>query len=1266
MIIKNKFLMFILFFVLLINVNISNAYRRSRFNSTMINRYKRMLIKNPYDKFSFKKLTTLYSNYRNINLLMKFYKSGTSTYEKKVILGRLHILKKEFKKGNKILLESIKSKPIRFEAYYFLGELHKQSGKHKKSEEYFSKSLKLISKKYIKISILKELLKLTILTGNSKKTDLYFKEYLKLQPGNSSAREDYGELLLSGKKPRESIKQFLILYKESTGNPYNKMKYLKKIGYIYSTMGDYKNSKIYYKKGLKLTSKNHWAQKELLNQLIIIAKKEKKIPKLIKEFLKKPDHYKYKLVANLYQEMEKFKLSKKYYKLAISKKPRNTSYRVEYIYFLEEIGVNENIILKEQEKLCKISKHNAKYCFDLAKKYFQMGKKKKCFTLLKKFHKSKDPATLFSLIEIYRTWNKNKKIKKLYKKLIKIEPLNLLNYVELGNLYWRLGQKNEALKIWGKLLKYKEGLFEYGKIQYNIGNYKLSEKYLKTVLKKEIKFEYIEMLGKVYDKQKKSGKTLQLYEKYLSSSKKNQNNILYEKLQYSLLDIWKKNNLLKSKLIVMEKTLNDIKTGLVIIKGYKILKDSLKVEKLYRKLHKKYPNHEEPILGLINLYSKLKLYKNLIKIINKAIILLPGRSKTFYFLLSKAWAKEGNYEKANEYLKLSKNSYSNNPEFWAVKGEYSRMTGEFDKAVEAYKKAISLSRKSVKYYLKLAEIYRRKGFLKKALTTYSRIFRISKDHATIFKVFKITFKLAKQTKHYEIIEKPLYLRYIRSSEKQIWSEMLTQVYEKFVPHLVKKQNILKHGKNFNKIQANFNKIKKRSIKPILDNLKSSIFWKTSLKIIVLYKDPDLAVPLMKKLKSLWTISVSKYKSRNNNNSSFSWSGFIKNRKSILNDSELLFYRKSVYTAGVIGNKQIVNQLDLFANQKHDKKLELISNWAISKVKSSGQISLKVLKPHISYLFVKSACEYLDNNKKYRKEFQLFDPELNSVEGCINAWKFTKKPKPTRTSLFSRSFKFFQFNNVNRKIKVKLAEKFLFGYKKQRYKIAKLLLSPNVYVLYAPRFLKYQALAMKGFYKSLYKIVLKNGRYLPRYLSMSSQQRKKILTSVKKKSQIAIQKSLTDLIKNSGRINYNCSQLNEAILALREPVKKVSVNNYGKTKKILNLWEKDFSIKPFTKLCGKVKSIKTGKYLLKAFSRKLYMLQKSKYMVIRVLVWRLYISSTQKTIPDLLGVEKSRIARKKVLKYLAKIKYISNYKCKILLPSAKSRIEKKLLKKLCKP
>jgi tetratricopeptide (TPR) repeat protein len=132
---------------------------------------------------------------------------------------------------------------------------------------------------------------------------------------------------------------------------------------------------------------------------------------------------------------------------------------------------------------------NIKQIFDLA---FE-NQSKKNFKVAKKLYEKIieiDPNIInaqFNLGTIYQELNENEKAINCYEKVINIDPLFIPSYNNLGLIFRNLGENNKAIKYFKRILdinfKYPSAYNNLGLIYADVGNYKQAIDHYITALK---------------------------------------------------------------------------------------------------------------------------------------------------------------------------------------------------------------------------------------------------------------------------------------------------------------------------------------------------------------------------------------------------------------------------------------------------------------------------------------------------------------------------------------------------------------------------------------------------------------------------------------------------------------------------------------------------------------------------------------------------------------------------------------------------------------
>ncbi len=237
---------------------------RDPFDKNVIARYKGILAKNPHDAQALAKLLEMYRRYRTVDLLKEDYQKlldkKADDWASLVVMGRLQHATGDDARARDLWSKAVAGNDADAESWIAIGELDKGSGHNKDARAAYDKALGHATGKEMKKKALRALADLALATGDSDGANVYFKQFLDLDPTNAQLWIDRGNAMLAAGKRDVALESYTAAEKLLGTDPTRRVEVVSLRGQALEGMGKDDEAVVEYRRAIKLVPKGYYLE----------------------------------------------------------------------------------------------------------------------------------------------------------------------------------------------------------------------------------------------------------------------------------------------------------------------------------------------------------------------------------------------------------------------------------------------------------------------------------------------------------------------------------------------------------------------------------------------------------------------------------------------------------------------------------------------------------------------------------------------------------------------------------------------------------------------------------------------------------------------------------------------------------------------------------------------------------------------------------------------------------------------------------------------
>ncbi len=777
------------------------AVTKNPFDKRVVDRWKGILLKDPWDAGALKKLVDLYKRYSSVDKLI--HETEPTSWNRAVILGHLYRLRPDVDKAlsayaQALTLSPPPAKAVRIHAAR--ADMLKQKGDPAAARKEYADALAAGPAQAEKRALLRALADLELDDGNIGAAAARFKEYIELDPRDVTARVDYADALAKHDRGAEALAEYEEAEKRLATDPPRRVEVMVRRGAVLAALGRDDDAVAVYQKAEGELPRAHYLRREIAERTIALFRKKQDLRGLLALYEKTwrdRGHFEWDTLGRLYEETGDVDKALECYRKAVAASPSELETHRRLIAVLERTGRDEES-LRQYETLVRVAPGEPRFQIELAERVFRKGDRARALALLKgvasRFYS--DPGVHAALADLYSRWGEDKLALAEYEALTHLEPGDESHLVNLGEQYFQRGDKGRAVDVWKRLAgaKTAEGAARLAEVyaEHDMGAEAI-EMYTRALTLKPKDPALWRGFATVLERQRHDDRALDAWEKVVDLAGADPAHkalrreararivvILYRKPGSPLLA---KLGQWRSK---FQATPPDLEAGYRLVEAYLKLGRHEEAERTLAAILRADPKDLDAKVQLVTVYKMQKKYAPAIALLKELAAEQPALERQYFQEISELELALYHDDEAVAFAQKALEKNPNDAQAQERLGEIHAKRGDVAGAVEAYKRAIALDPRNVRVRFSLATLYVNADRRREAAQLYREIVRTAVEEEVVRKAARKAMTLEEHDGTLGELERDLAPLAFVPGAKPFYRKILVELYDRYARPLILK------------------------------------------------------------------------------------------------------------------------------------------------------------------------------------------------------------------------------------------------------------------------------------------------------------------------------------------------------------------------------------------------------------------------------------------------------------------------------------------------
>jgi cellulose synthase operon protein C len=776
--------------------------KRNPFDRRVVDKWKRVLERDPEDAAAWKTLTDLYRRHSSLD---KLAAELAAAEEKKPTYGTALLLAKlaDPKDPEAALAWLAKAATRRADAatpHLRRAEILRRLQRPKEAGAALEAALPQTAGKQKK-QVLSQLADLALADGDLPRARRHFDAMLALDPSDVTTRRELADALAKHGHHEDALTEYQAAADKLRADPLRRLEVLGRVGSELEALKRHDEAIVVYRKAMTETPKGHYLRKELAEKIVGIYRKKDDLKTLIGLLEKEwpaggRQHFEWDLFARLYEEIGDQDQALTAYRKAVAAAPFELETQRRLIALLERAG-KEDEVLEQVEQVARVAPGEPRFQIDLAERYLKRNQRAKGIALARAISGrfGDDPGVHSALAELFSRWNEPKLALHEYEILVRIEPSDDSHLVNLGDQYFTRGDKARAEDIWKRIAASKtpEAYARLAEVyaEHDLGK-EAVDTYTKAIALKPKDAQLMRGLATVLERQRQDDRALESWSKVIELTVGDATTkplrrearsrivaILHRKPGQPLLGKlrdWQRR---------FEMRPPDLEAGYLLIEGLLKLGRNEEARRQLGSLLVADPKDLEAKHQLVAVLKNLRRYEEAVDLLKQLAVLEPGREREYFTQIAELELLLYHDAEATRYAEKVLEKSPKDAKAQEQLAEILLKRGELDRAAEAYARAVELAPTSHKMRFALAKLQLRRGQHAEAARLYREIIRRANDEESVRSAARKAIDLEEYLGTLGDLEKELApLSFGPTLGKGTYRRIIVEIYDRYVPPLV--------------------------------------------------------------------------------------------------------------------------------------------------------------------------------------------------------------------------------------------------------------------------------------------------------------------------------------------------------------------------------------------------------------------------------------------------------------------------------------------------
>lgn len=426
--------------------------KRDPFDAGVVRRYKALLERDPHDAGALRALVAMYQRYRTVARLEAEYREQRESWATLVVLARLPRASRT--DTTALWNRALKLKADDARGWIAVGDLALDAASARTA---YQAAVKHASSPRERRLALTKLLGAARSAGDPATVDATYVELIALSPKDGMLWLDRGSAQLAAGRLAPAAESFASAEALLARDPERRLTAMTNQGIVLERLGRVDDAIAQYVRTLDRAPKGYYLGSEIVSRIVEAERKRKRLPAAIARFEQRwPErsrgHFEWSTLADLYRETGNDAQAVAAYKRALRRAPTELETQRKLIALLDRVKPEE--ALAQHEAAARLAPGDANIQIELAKRYEKTDRAKAVATLDRLSRRlSRNVNVRRALGELFTQWEVNDRALREYTAVADLEPTDEDHAITLGEMYWRLGQLDEARTAWQRLAK---------------------------------------------------------------------------------------------------------------------------------------------------------------------------------------------------------------------------------------------------------------------------------------------------------------------------------------------------------------------------------------------------------------------------------------------------------------------------------------------------------------------------------------------------------------------------------------------------------------------------------------------------------------------------------------------------------------------------------------------------------------------------------------------------------------------------------------------
>ncbi len=445
--------------------------RRDPFDPGVVRRYKALLARDPHDAAALRSLISLYQRYRTVERLESEYRAQLASGEDWATLVVLARMPRPARADTVALWErALKVKPDDTHGWLARGDLASGAADARTAQDAYRRAATLAAKPRDKKRALMKLIGAAHSTGDHAAIDAAYGELIALAPKDGALWLDRGNAQLTAGHAAAARTSFATAQGLLATDPERRLTAMMNEGIALERRGNVDEALAQYERTLDKLPRGYHLGAEIVSRIVAAERTRGRLAAAITRLETRwPERrrgpFEWNLLGDLYAEQHDDEAALAAYKRAVAKAPTEVTTQRKLIALLDKLRPDE--ALAQHETAARLAPGDADLQLALAKRYRATAPAKALMTLERLARRLKSNINVRRAIAgLYDEWNEPMRAIGEYEAIVRIEPHDPDHAIALGEMYWRIENRDKAREAWARLTEIgtADALFRHGEV----------------------------------------------------------------------------------------------------------------------------------------------------------------------------------------------------------------------------------------------------------------------------------------------------------------------------------------------------------------------------------------------------------------------------------------------------------------------------------------------------------------------------------------------------------------------------------------------------------------------------------------------------------------------------------------------------------------------------------------------------------------------------------------------------------------------------------